>query len=209
MLTARLTVRRVIRDNIAWLIFAAALFFISSVVVYRMPENASELTDAVINAKIGGLETLVDWILQMPPVAAALFVFLNNLVSMVQMLVLGFAAGLSPILTLCLNGGLVGAMAAMAVREGLPLLQLLVVTIVPHGVFELSAFFLCGGLGLKSGYRCTVSPLPGSTRKESFKYIWKEALTVLPLVVVLLFVAAFVEIFVTGYLVERALPVAP
>lgn len=206
MLSARLTAWRVIRDNSTWLITAAALFLISGVIVYRLPENASELLDAVINAQMAGLEKLIGWILGLPPFAAALVVFLNNLVAVLQMLVLGFAAGLSPLATLCLNGGMVGAVAAMVGREGVPVLQVLAVSILPHGVFELSAFFLCGGLGLKFGYHCTVAPLPGRTRKESFKHIWKEALAILPLVAALLLVAAFVEIYITGQLVYHAMP---
>jgi stage II sporulation protein M len=197
-----LSVKRVIIDNRIWLMLAAILFLVSSGAVYTVG-----LSQAVIPPEaFSGLEKLVDRIMGMPPFAAALFVFVNNLISMVQMLVLGFAAGLSPILTLALNGGLVGALVAMTADEGLPVFRLVAVTILPHGIFELSAFFLCGGLGLKFGYHCTVSPLPGRTRMQSFKYIWKEAATILPLVVLLLFVAAFVEIYITSYLAGRMLP---
>ncbi len=203
MFNTQLSTKQVIIDNRIWLILAASLFLVSSVVVYTVG-----LTQAVIPPEVfGGLDTLIDRIMGMPPFAAALFVFVNNLFSMVQMLVLGFAAGLSPILTLALNGGLVGALVAMTADEGLPVFRLVAVTILPHGLFELAAFFLCGGLGLKFGYHCTVSPLPGRTRMESFKYIWKEAVTILPLVVLLLLVAAFIEIYVTSYLAVRMLPV--
>jgi stage II sporulation protein M len=198
-----LSVKSVIIDNRIWLILAAILFLVSSVVVY-----ASGLTQAVIPPEaFSGLDKLVERIMGMPPFAAALFVFVNNLISMVQMLVLGFAAGLSPILTLTLNGGLVGALLSMTAGEGLPVLRLVAVAILPHGLIELSAFFLCGGLGLKFGYHCTVSPLAGRTRMQSFKYIWKEAATILPLVLLLLFVAAFIEIYITSYLAGRMLPI--
>lgn len=205
MFNTGLGVKRVIIDNRIWLMLAAILFLVSSVAVYTVG-----LTQAVIPPEaFSGLDKLVERIMGMPPFAAALFVFANNLISMVQMLVLGFAAGLSPILTLALNGGLVGALVAMTADEGqgLPVIRLVAVTILPHGIFELSAFFLCGGLGLKFGYHCTVSPLSGRTRMQSFKYIWKEAWTILPLVTLLLFVAAFVEIYITSYLAGRMLPI--
>lgn len=201
--TDKPTIRRVIHGNRRWFGLAALLFFASAVVMYGMPQNASQLSDAVLNAQMEGLHRLVDLIMGLPPVAAALFVFVNNMVSMVQMLVLGFIAGLSPVLTLCLNGMLVGAVSAMTDLEGPALLRVLTVSILPHGVFELAAFFISGGLGLKLGYHCTFAPLPGRTRKESFKAIWREVWTLLPLVTLLVLVAGFVEVFVTGHLVER------
>ncbi len=113
------------------------------------------------------------------------------------MLLLGAVAGITPLLTLVLNGAIIGVIAFQAAEAGIPLLPLLILGIAPHGIFELFAFFLCGALGLKFGYHSVASPLPGKTRLESFKYIWKEAISVLPLVTILLMVAALVEIMVT------------
>ena len=125
---------------------------------------------------------------------------------MAQMLLLGVIAGISPLFTLGLNGAMVGIILALTAGEGLPLHQVILFGIMPHGVFELFAFFLCGAMGLKFGYHCVASPLPGKTRMESFRYIWKEVISVLPLIVILLLAAAFIEMLVTPKLLEVIIP---
>jgi stage II sporulation protein M len=111
-------------------------------------------------------------------------------------------AGISTLFTLGINGALVGVLLSLSVQEGMPLLPLIMLGIMPHGIFELFAFFLCGAIGLKFGYHCVASPLPGINRVESFRYIWKEAISILPLVVTLLILSAFVEMFITPRLFQ-------
>ncbi|HHX86549.1 MAG TPA: stage II sporulation protein M, partial [Firmicutes bacterium] len=77
--------------------------------------------------------------------------------------------------------------------------------ILPHGVFELSAFFICGALGLKFGYHCVASPLPGLSRKQSFFYIWREVISIMPLILTLLAIAAVVEIYISQVLLFKYL----
>ena len=112
-----------------------------------------------------------------PPFIAALIIFINNYISLAQMLFFGAIAGISPLFTLALNGALLGMTAAAATAGGIALIPLLALGILPHGIFELPAFILCGALGLKFGYHCVASPLPGKNRLQSFKYIWKETIS--------------------------------
>lgn len=203
------TVRQVLWSTRRWFALAAALFFVSAVVMHFTPRTGHRLSDAILDTQMEGLERLIDIIMGLPPVAAALLVFVNNLISMVQMMVLGFIAGLSPILTLCLNGMLVGVVTAMPGLQGAELLRMVAVTLLPHGIFELAAFFLSGGIGLKFGFHVILAPLPGCTRMQSFKTIWREIWTVMPLLTLLVLIAAFVEIFVTGQLVNRFISPSP
>ncbi|MCJ8502866.1 stage II sporulation protein M [Desulfatitalea alkaliphila] len=203
------TLMQVLRANSRWFALAAALFFVSAVVMHLTPRTGHRLSDAILDTQMEGLERLIDIIMGLPPVAAALLVFVNNLISMVQMMLLGFIAALSPILTLCLNGMLVGVVTAMPGLQGADLLRMVAVTLLPHGIFELAAFFLSGGIGLKFGFHVTLAPLPGCTRKQSFKIIWREIWIVMPLLTLLVLIAAFVEIFVTGQLANRFISPSP
>ncbi len=173
-----------------------------SVIVFTFATPAADSAAVPLaDSQFDALMSLFEFILDAPPVISALLVFMNNIISMAQMLLLGVIAGISPLITLGLNGALVGVVFSLTIDQGIPLLPMIVLGILPHGVFELFAFFLCGALGLKLGYHCIASPLPGLTRMQSFRYIWKETISVLPLIVLLLFAAAFIEIMITPHLI--------
>jgi stage II sporulation protein M len=197
--------KQVIRENRSWLIMASAIFMICAVIFYYGTASAQPAAEETLEGQLNQLQEIFSFILSNKPVISALLVFMNNYISMAQMLLLGVVAGISPLITLGLNGALVGMMLSLIVQEGIPLLPMLVLGIMPHGLFELFAFFLCGAIGLKFGYHCIASPLPGKTRLESYRYIWKEAISVLPLVVLLLISSAFIEILITARLIELIL----
>jgi stage II sporulation protein M len=202
------SVKEVIHRNRSWLFMAAALFIASGVFFYyRFPGTGglADLLAGEAGLQMDQLQKLVNFIVNLPAPAAVAFIFINNFLSTVQMLLLGAGLGIMPLITLALNGALVGATAAAAVSEGTNLFKLICFGILPHGIFELGAFFLAGALGLKFGYHCVASPLPGLNRFQSFKYIWKEAISILPLVVSLLALAALVEMTITPLLITRFL----
>lgn len=198
--------RRVIRENKSWVMMAASIFLICTVIFYQTTAVAGPGTGQALEMQMEQLEGFFTFILETNPLIGALLVFMNNFLSMAQMLLLGVVAGISPLLTLGVNGALVGAMLALAAGEGLALLPVVLLGILPHGIFELSAFFLCGAIGLKFGYHCIASPLPGMNRMQSYRYIWKEAISLMPLVVTLLLAAAFIEMLVTPHLLQMIMP---
>lgn len=201
MYTLFFPAKQVIRNNRSWLIMAFSIFMLSAVIFFftaALENNA----DQPLENQFDRLLELFTFIMEAHPVVSVLLVFLNNFISMAQMLLLGFIAGISPLFTMGINGALVGIMFSLAVQEGIPLLPMIIFGILPHGIFELFAFFLCGALGLKFGYHCIASPLPGKTRMQSYRFIWKEAISVLPLVVFLLITAAFIEILLTPRLLQ-------
>ena len=202
MLTLFFPAKQVISDNRSWLVLATAIFMICAVAFYLGTAYSEPVDDQVLDSQLGMLQELFAFLIEAKPLVSALLVFMNNFLSMAQMLLLGVLAGISPLVTLGINGALVGVLLSLSVQQGMPLLPLIMLGIMPHGVFELFAFFLCGAIGLKFGYHCVASPLPGINRIESFRYIWKEAISILPLVVTLLILSAFVEMFITPRLFQ-------
>jgi stage II sporulation protein M len=188
---------RVIRQNRNWFFIAFMIFLLSGFFFFFSTDPGRMPLGQMVDGQFEQLQKLFSLILESSPVIGILIIFMKNFLSMAQMLLLGFLAGVSPLFTLGFNGAIIGMILALSAGEGIPLLPLLIFGVLPHGIFELFAFFLCGALGLKFGYHTLASPLPGKTRLESFKYIWKEAISVLPLVVVLLLLAAVVEILFT------------
>ena len=202
MLTLFFPAQQVIRDNRSWLVLATAIFMICAVAFYLGTAYSEPVDDQAMDSQLGMLQELFAFLIEAKPLVSALLVFMNNFLSMAQMLILGVLAGISPLFTLGINGALVGVLLSLSVQEGIPLLPLIMLGIMPHGIFELFAFFLCGAIGLKFGYHCVASPLPGINRVESFRYIWKEAISILPLVITLLIISAFVEMFITSRLIQ-------
>lgn len=202
MLTLFFPAKEVIRDNRSWLVLATAIFMICAVAFYLGTAYSEPVDDQVLDSQLVMLQELFAFLIEAKPLVSALLVFMNNFLSMAQMLLLGALAGISPLFTLGINGALVGVLLSLAVQEGASLLPLIMLGIMPHGIFELFAFFLCGAIGLKFGYHCVASPLPGTNRIESFRYIWKEAISILPLVLTLLIISAFVEMFITSRLIH-------
>lgn len=192
-------------NNRLWISISFYLFLLFALGFYFFTPVAEEQAGQLLDPQMEQLAEIMFLLLESNKLIGTLFIFMNNFMAMVQMLLLGAAAGLSPLITLVLNGALIGYISSLSAAEGLPVLNMIIFGILPHGIFELPAFFLCGGLGLKLGFHCVFFPLPGKNRLESFKYIWKEAISLLPLVVILLLAAAFIEIFITPGLLERFL----
>lgn len=192
-------------NNRNWLILALSIFVAGSLFSYFGVTLFEAAPLPEIESQLEEVEELFRIILDNPPLITALLVFVNNLFSILIMLLFGALAGISPLVTLFLNGFLLGAVAVAYKAEGGSILIMIVAGILPHGLFELTALFLCGAFALKLGYHCVAAPLPDMTRLESFRHIWKEIIPVLPLVTILLLGAALVEIFVTSRLLENLL----
>jgi len=190
-------VNQVINNNRSWFFMAIAIFLGSTLAFYFTPVFSEPAADPAADLQLNQLESLLSIIMEASPLIGIALVFMNNFLSMAQMLLLGFLAGISPLITLGINGALVGTLLSLSAQDGVPLVFIIFFGLLPHGIFELFAFFLCGAIGLKFGYHCVASPLPGKTRSMSFRYIWKEAISILPLVVALLIMAAAIEILIT------------
>lgn len=198
-------VKQVLKDNRKWMALALLIFLLGFLFFFIGSDNIDNEHVLDVNQEMfASLETIITIIEESNPVFGSLLIFINNLVSSLQMLFLGIFLGLSPIFTLLANGALLGTVSTMVMEEGMSFWFLLA-GILPHGIPELAAFFICAAMGLKIGIHAIISPLPGKNRLDSIKYIWKEIVSVMPLVIILLFIAAFIEIFFTKWFVLNIL----
>lgn len=114
------------------------------------------------------------------------FIFLNNVQSGFAGMIFGFFLGIFPVIVAVFNGFILGFVSGMAVQQkgGEVLL-----TLVPHGIFELPAIFISLGLGLKFG-----SFLFNKKPSEKFKeYLWESIRVFIFVIVPLLIIAAIIE----------------
>jgi stage II sporulation protein M len=128
-------------------------------------------------------------------------IFWNNL--RVTLLILGTGMLVFPLLLgipvvfVGANGYLLGAI--MTLSQQAP--ERLLLSILPHGVFELPALIIAGAWGLKMGTKWLL-PAAAGRRGDTWRETVFEGLWIVPLVTALLAIAAVVEVLVTGPLVR-------
>lgn len=147
----------------------------------RMPGSSSEQLEEVLRSgrDQGGGEKFV----------FASFLFSHNLKVGLLAMGLGVLAAIPTVLLLIYNGMILGAFTATHHQAGI--YAEFWAWILPHGVTELGAIVLCGGIGLLLG-RAVVSP-GLQTRGESLRLAGIEAAKVAAGVAIMLLIAAIVE----------------
>lgn len=155
-------------------------------------QNLAEAT-RVVEETLSGF----GFIASLPASAVLIFIFLNNAVKSFVILVLGFLLGIFPFYFIYINGQLIGlllAVAAPAVGWNVILASLL-----PHGIWELSGVVIAGGYGVWLAIELLRSIAQKSSFKNSFKYAVRGfARKVLPL----LFIAAIIETYITPAIIK-------
>jgi len=122
----------------------------------------------------------------------ASFLFTHNLQVGLISMGLGVLAGIPSVLLLLYNGMMLGAFVALHVQAGVGLEMW--AWILPHGITELSAIALCGGVGLMLGKAVVCPGL--KTRAQSLVDVGGEAARTAVGIAGMLMIAAFIESFV-------------
>ena len=129
----------------------------------------------------------------------AIKLFLNNSLVVILLVLLGFLL-IVPLLIIFINGLVIGIVFEYFAKEASPMFFL--VGIIPHGIIELPMFILAGAVGFRIGVRILLC-LFGTVsfpdlKKDIFNALWILCLFIIPM----LFAAAFIEAYITGYLLE-------
>ncbi|MGI6110125.1 MAG: stage II sporulation protein M [Eubacteriaceae bacterium] len=126
---------------------------------------------------------------------------LNNIEAAGTSVLYGFIPFLFlPVISIVVNAVVIGAVIAAASRAS-GLAGVVIMGILPHGIFELSALFICMGMGV---YLCLVLSKKCLRRQTaSFKSVILGSCKVFVLIVIpLLITAGLIETYVTPYLVS-------
>ncbi len=130
-----------------------------------------------------------DW--NYPLMSSAIMV--NNITVALKAFVFGIFLGVGTIYILFLNGALLGSLTGLVYTVGNPISYWSL--ILPHGVIELTAIFISGGVGLMLGKSLLI---PGKySRKHSLIYNAKESIPLLLGSASMLIIAGIIEGFFT------------
>jgi len=141
---------------------------------------------------------LVDIIGDLSPIGIMLFIFFNNAIKSLLMLVLGIGFGLLPLVFIAYNGFIIGVVCyVFSAEDGF---AYVLSAILPHGIIELPMIFISAAIGLKIGQETfrAASGRPANIRDEFFRGVGFYFRWIMPL----LFVAAVIETFVTPFVIR-------
>lgn len=164
---------------------------------YLFGENP-ELTQTLLSTVIDKFQGLME-----NGEISLVSLFLNNL----QASVLGILVGLIPFLFLPLlgifsNAAILGLVFSSSQAAVVPLWKVVVFGILPHGIFELTAVFLCYAMGICICWNLS-KKIIGQRKRENMKDLLQNCFRTTVLIVIpLLVVAALIETYVTGQLLS-------
>ncbi len=171
---------------LAILLIFAAFFAIGYVAVMAVPE--------VGNTIVSSFREEVSPLKELTPAGLMVGIFANNAFKCLLVIVLGIALGIAPILFIMANGLILGVVIAVTMKS--TSLLYVLVGVVPHGVIELPMVFISAAIGLKLGAD-VLKALRGKDVNVVDRLV-ESLLIFIVWIFPLLFMAAFVETFVTG-----------
>jgi len=191
----------IIRANLRFFVFSSGLLLIATIVsfVFTMisTDNAvafipEEYIYGILEGDVNAPRAISD------PAVISNFIFTNNIKVGISAFALGVSFGLGTCYVLIKNGFMIGSLAALYNIKNANFLFWSL--ILPHGILELFAIFVCGAAGIKMGYSLIN---PGQySRKDSFILRSKTALKMVLGTIPIFITAGFIE----GYFTPLAIP---
>jgi len=136
-----------------------------------------------------------------PTLTSIWLIFLNNVRAVFFMMALGLLLAIMPIISMLLNGILIGFVLRLQEASGLSLAELIFKGLLPHGLLEMPAIIIGAGYGIRLGVTLILRLFP--SMRTNLQTIREAALSGVPLfgfLVVLLFFAAIIESTLTAFL---------
>ncbi len=123
-------------------------------------------------------------------------IFTNNIYVLIFTLIFSLIFGAGAVFILAWNASVIAAAIGIFSKSGLSDLPLGVVRYMIHGLPEIAAYFI----GALAGGIISVAIIKHDIRNEKFWSVLQDSLNLVILAVVVLFVAALIEVFVTPVL---------
>lgn len=150
----------------------------------QYPEESEKIISGII-ADFNFLEKINPFLL-------FIFIFLNNSIKTLLVILLGFLFGIAPLFFIIFNGFIIGIITAIIAKDS-GIINVLAGTL-PHGILEIPAAILASAYGLWLG----VKFYNKLRKKDSFKKYFIFALKkYIKIIVPMLLGAAFIEAFIT------------
>ncbi|WP_322925144.1 stage II sporulation protein M [Paenibacillus campi] len=136
-----------------------------------------------------------------------LFIFFNNAVKSILIMLLGFFIGIIPVIFLVMNGMIIGYLLQAESLHGANVTELIVKGLLPHGIIEIPAIIIASAYGLKFGKlmldTLTTWNETGRQRLQNERRAFLRSIVPASIwIVILLFIAAVIESTLTYWLMS-------
>ena len=179
-----------------WLVVVISLFAVGIVWGLSTPSGSP----GAFSEETTALQGFVDMIGKLPVGAMFAFILLKNIGAVLFSFVLSPLLLVVPIVSLLMNGWLIGFVANTVVAERS--VGYLLAGLLPHGVFELPALFIAEAAALSFGVAAMRAVFDRS-RGDALTVALKTNLKYVGIAAVLFLPAALIETFVTPLLLGR------
>jgi len=196
---------RALRGYRRYFLFACVLFATCVVVGYRDYQIQGDQLPWMFR----NLAALRDSMEQKSRVMQILMLFWNNLrVSLISLL-LGWILGIVPMLSVGLNGVLIGVGTRLMVERGGWPLGIVIASFIPHGILELPAFIAVQAVGMRLGFLIPLVWRKRATTGDLGRAFAEGVVIVLLFAAPALILAAVVELSLTPALIRAMAPGYP
>jgi stage II sporulation protein M len=197
-------IKKLIRRDWPYFIEITVLFIIMVVCGYLLQLSNPKLAHDLQKVFFERLKQIADLMKGQPVWVRIGIIWFNNLTASLSAILLGIFWAVFPLFSLIGNGLAVGIMQRMVQQTGLGATRFYL-SLLPHGIFELPAFFIAVGLGIRLGiipFRLIWQRHMTEQRLPLFRVFFQELRYYLALITVLLFVAAVIEITVSPMILK-------
>jgi len=123
-------------------------------------------------------------------------IFTNNIYVLIFTIIFSLILGAGAIFILAWNASVIAAAIGIFSKSGLADLPFGIMRFMIHGSFEIVAYFI----GALAGGIISVAVIKHDTRSEKFWGILQDSLNLVILAIIVLFIAALIEVFITPIL---------
>ena len=179
-----------------WLFISAGLFIFGLLLGLMIPTEGAGL----FLEEAAALDEMAGIIAPLPQVAVFILILLKNISVIVLSFVMSPLLCIVPVITLVINGGVIGLVSAIIIEE--ESLSFLLAGLLPHGILELPALIMGEAVALSFGI-AVLKGLFGKDKQDTIKSNLKNNLKYLAISAGLFFAAAVIETFITPALLDR------
>lgn len=155
--------------------------------------------EKLVNNKFGSMK---QWLKDMPFFVWIFVIWFNNIIASIMSFISGIII-IFPAVFVIYQGAILGVVQKLTVVHMSTAKFYL--SLVPHGIFELSAVFIASGLGIRFGlvlYRSLWRLLKGGDDEGLLKNFFNEMRVYSILIILMLFVAAIIEVTISPLIIQ-------
>lgn len=196
---------RLLKRDWLKLLLLAVIFMLGIWMGKELPKVHPKLAGDLKTEALKKFAEIARWMQQLPSGTEFFVIWINNVVASLSAVLYGILLPVFPLTFLLSNSLLIGLFqSTLQIENGISSLQFYL-SLIPHGILELPAFFIAVFLGIRFGlvpYRLIIHYLRTKEHLPLFKEVIHETRYYGVLILIMLFFAAVIEVTISPLLIS-------